>query len=51
MQFSSLPGNVKLVGAISGFGLLTPRVRHRQRSRVRGVTFSGIRDKFSWFSD
>ncbi|KHG17740.1 hypothetical protein F383_10424 [Gossypium arboreum] len=37
-QISSLSGNVKLVGAICGFGLLTPRVRHRRWSRVRGVT-------------
>ncbi|KHG23975.1 hypothetical protein F383_30605 [Gossypium arboreum] len=38
MQLSSLSGNVKLVGAISGFSSLTPRVRLRQRSLVRGVT-------------
>ncbi|KHG16430.1 hypothetical protein F383_05385 [Gossypium arboreum] len=41
-QFSSLTGNVKLVGKTCELGLLTPRVRHRRWSRVWGVTDSDV---------
>ena len=46
MQLANLSGNFKMncMSCLSNeLSLLPPRVRLRQWSRVRGVTFSGIR--------
>ena len=37
-QLASSSGNLKWIVQLSDLSLLTPRVRLRQRSRVRGVT-------------
>ena len=46
MQLASLSGNFKMncISCLSNeLSPLTPRVRLRRQSRVRGVTFGGIR--------